>query len=581
METLKKGKKYAIHCLCYLLIILVFIAPIVRLFLMSLKSEEGYSLWNYALLLQEDRTRKAILNTIVIAVGSTAIAAILGSAFAFIIAYTNVRRKRLLELLVLLPFIIPSYIITLSWSSLFSQKGMINQTLSAMGFGKINVYSIAGIILVLGFCNVPIVYMNVIHMLRKIPTDMEWAARTCGYGIGQAMLKINLVQAMPAIISGSILAFLAAVDNFAVPAFLGISSGIPVLSTYIYEKSISFGPNSFSLAATLSVILSVIAVAGTLVEGIFGKKSSGMESIKEDYSVRIPLSSGKRKVLQYGVILFLCIINIVPLISMFTSAFQKNYGVKMTLDQFTTDNFTAIFQNKGVLDAIRNSLMLACGCCIICIVIGTAIAYQKVRHPGRMITLVEKSASLTYAIPGIVLALSMIFHWVEPLPGIRPGIYGTISILMIAYVTRYLILQIKGSATAMLSIHPALEEAAAASGRSVFAVWGKILIPLLIRPVLSSTFMIFVSALTELTLSSMLAAAGTKTIGLMSFNFQQAGDYNLAAAMSVVIVVLVLTGYFLINHKNSEYKKVEERVYESFNRKCNQKVQSNISIGSY
>lgn len=581
METLKKGKKYAIHSLCYLLIILVFIAPIVRLFLMSLKSEEGYSLWNYALLLQEDRTRKAILNTIVIAVGSTAIAAILGSAFAFIIAYTNVRRKRLLELLVLLPFIIPSYIITLSWSSLFSQKGMINQTLSAMGLGKINVYSIAGIILVLGFCNVPIVYMNVIHMLRKIPTDMEWAARTCGYGIGQAMLKINLVQAMPAIISGSILAFLAAVDNFAVPAFLGISSGIPVLSTYIYEKSISFGPNSFSLAATLSVILSVIAVAGTLVEGIFGKKSSGMESIKEDYSVRIPLSSGKRKVLQYGVILFLCVINIVPLISMFTSAFQKNYGVKMTLDQFTTDNFTAIFQNKGVLDAIRNSLMLACGCCIICIVIGTAIAYQKVRHPGRMITLVEKSASLTYAIPGIVLALSMIFHWVEPLPGIRPEIYGTISILMIAYVTRYLILQIKGSATAMLSIHPALEEAAAASGRSVFAVWGKILIPLLIRPVLSSTFMIFVSALTELTLSSMLAAAGTKTIGLMIFNFQQAGDYNLAAAMSVVIVVLVLTGYFLINHKNSEYKKVEERVYESFNRKCNQKVQSNISVGSY
>ena len=375
METLKKGKKYAIHSLCYLLIILVFIAPIVRLFLMSLKSEEGYSLWNYALLLQEDRTRKAILNTIVIAVGSTAIAAILGSAFAFIIAYTNVRRKRLLELLVLLPFIIPSYIITLSWSSLFSQKGMINQTLSAMGLGKINVYSIAGIILVLGFCNVPIVYMNVIHMFRKIPTDMEWAARTCGYGIGQAMLKINLVQAMPAIISGSILAFLAAIDNFAVPAFLGISSGIPVLSTYIYEKSISFGPNSFSLAATLSVILSVIAVAGTLVEGIFGKKSSGMESIKEDYSVRIPLSSGKRKVLQYGVILFLCIINIVPLISMFTSAFQKNYGVKMTLDQFTTDNFTAILQNKGVLDAIRNSLMLACGCCIICIVIGTAIAY--------------------------------------------------------------------------------------------------------------------------------------------------------------------------------------------------------------
>ena len=581
MEILKKEKRYVVHILFYMIVILVFIAPIVRLFLMSLKSEEGYSLWNYAFLFQEERTKKAIWNTIMIAVGSTAIAAVLGSAFAFVIAYTNVRRKRWLELLVLLPFIIPSYIITLSWSSLLSQKGFINQSLTAIGFGTINLYSVAGIVLVLGFCNVPIVYMNVIHMLRKIPTDMEWAARTCGYGIGQTMLKINLVQVMPAIVSGSILAFLASIDNFAVPAFLGISSGIPVLSTYIYEKSISFGPDSFSMAATLSVILSVIAVAGTLMEGRFVKKNSGMESIKEDYSVRISLENGKRRILQYGMIIFLCIINIVPLISMFTSAFQKNYGVRMTLEQFTTNNFSAIFHNKGVMDAIRNSLVLAGGCCIICIIVGTAIAYQKVRCPGRMISLVEKSASLTYAIPGIVLALSMIFHWVEPLPGFRPGIYGTISILMIAYVTRYLILQIKGSATAMLAIHPALEEAAAASGRGVIALWGKILIPLLIRPVLSSTFMIFVSALTELTLSSMLAAAGTKTIGLMIFNFQQAGDYNLAAAMSVVIVILVLAGYILINRKGREYKETEERVYESFYRKCNKKVQSDLSVGSY
>lgn len=579
MEASKKGKKYVVSILFYLMVILVFIAPIVRLFLMSLKSEEGYSLLNYALLLQEERTQKAICNTIIIAVGSTLIAAVLGSVFAFIVAYTNVQKKKLLELLVLLPFIIPSYIITLSWSTLLSQKGFINQSLSAMGLGAINIYSVAGIILVLGFCNVPIVYMNVVHMLRKIPVDMEWASRTCGYGIGQTMLKINLVQVMPAIISGSILAFLASIDNFAVPAFLGISSGIPVLSTYIYEKSISFGPNSFSLAAALSVILSVIAVAGTLMEGVFIKKSSGMESIKEDESVRIPLSTGKRRLVQYAAISFLCVINIVPLISMFTSAFQKNYGVKMTLEQFTIDNFSTIFHNKGVWNAIKNSVALACGCCVICIVVGTVIAYQKVRRPSRMTYLIEKSASLTYAIPGIVLALSMIFHWVEPIPGIRPGIYGTINILMIAYVTRYLILQIKGSATAMLSIHPALEEAVAASGRGVVSLWGRILLPLLISPVLSSAFMIFVSALTELTLSSMLAAAGTKTIGLMIFNFQQAGDYNLAAAMSVVIVVLIITGYLCINYRKSESKETEERVYESFHRKYNKKVQSDLSIG--
>ena len=391
----------------------------------------------------------------------------------------------------------------------------------------------------------------------------------------------NVIQVMPAIISGGILAFLAAIDNFAVPAFLGISSGIPVLSTYIYEKAISFGPSSFSLASALSVILAAIAVAGTLAETLFLRKSSSLESVKEDCSVRIHLGKRARILVQWSSFLFLTIINIVPMISMFTSAFQKNYGVKMTLEQLTLSNFTSVFHNKGVLDAIRTSLLLALICCLLCIVIGTAIAYQKVRHPSKAILLTERSASLTYAIPGIVLALAMIFNWVEPIPGIRPGFYGTINILIIAYVTRYLILQIKGSTTAMLSIHPSLEEAAAASGRGRVAVWLEILIPMLIRPVLANTFIIFVSALTELTLSSMLAAAGTRTIGLMIFNFQQAGDYNLAAAMSAVIVLFVLAGYLVLRRNNRELRETEEQIHESFYKKHHKKVQTDLSAESY
>lgn len=578
MERSKKARlPYIVSLLFYIAIVLIFIAPIARLFFMSLNTDQGYSLLNYQTLLQETRTRKAIWNTIVIAAGSTVIAATLGSLFAFMIAYTNIRRKRLLELLVLLPFIIPSYIITLSWSSLLSGRGTINQFLGHFGLGPINIYSVGGIILVLGFCNIPVVYMNVIHMLRKIPQDMEWASLTCGYSIWQTMKQVNLIQVMPAIISGGILAFLAAIDNFAVPAFLGISSGIPVLSTYIYEKAISFGPSSFSLASALSVILAAIAVIGTLAETVFLRKSSSLESVKEDYSIRIHLSKQTRLLVQWGSFLFLTIINIVPMVSMFTSAFQKNYGVKMTMDQFTLSNFASIFHNKGVLDAVRTSLFLALICCLICIIIGTAIAYQKVRRPSRAILLTEKSASLTYAIPGIVLALSMIFNWVEPIPGIRPGFYGTINILIIAYVTRYLILQIKGSTTAMLSIHPSLEEAAAASGRGRIALWLEIMIPMLIRPVLANTFIIFVSALTELTLSSMLAAAGTRTIGLMIFNFQQAGDYNLAAAMSAIIVLFVLTGCLLMHTNNKELSETEEQIHESFYKKYHKKIQADLS----
>lgn len=510
---------------------------------MSLAGPGGYGMSNFILLFQDKRTLDAIGNTLLIAVASTVMAAGIGSALALVVAYTNIKRKRLMEMLILMPFIIPSYIITLAWSGLFSKRGMLNQLLESCGAGPVNIYSTAGILLIIGICNVPIVYLSVIHMLRRIPADMEWASRACGFGVWQTLLRVDLAEARPAILSGSLLAFLAAVDNFSVPAFLGISSYIPVLSTYIYEKAISFGPDAFPMAAALSVILSGMAAAGTLLEGCLLKKSDALESIKEDHSVRIPLSMRCRRLLEWGLITILGLIDIVPLVSMTASAFLKNYGLAITSANLSLKNFAFVCTNAGVLSAVRNSLMLAVVTCAACILIGTAMAYMKVRRHSRVMAVAEKCASLTYAIPGIVLSLAMIFYWAEPLPGVHPGIYGTIHILIIAYITRYLILQIKGSTTALLAVNPELEDAVRASGRGPRVLWQKILIPLLVQPVLAGSFLIFVSALTELTLSSMLASAGTKTIGLTIFNFQQAGDYSLSAAMSAIIVILVLGGY--------------------------------------
>lgn len=572
MDESRKKTRGFFNYIFIALVILVFIAPIFRLILMSLKTDGGYGISNYTELFQESRTRKAIVNTIIIALSSTVIATVSGSIFAFIVAYTDVKRKRLLELLILFPFIIPAYIITLSWTGLLVKQGTVNQMLGMLGIGPVNLYSIEGIILVLGICGMPVVYMNVIHMLRKIPRDMEWASRACGYSQWETIFKVDLPQALPAIMAGAVLAFLSSIDNFSVPAFLGISSGIPVLSTYIYEKAISFGPDSFPLAATLSVILSTIAIAGTLAEGAVSRRAKYMESIKEDYSPRILLSDGKRKVLEWVCLVLLFCLNIVPLISMLTGSIQSTYGLKLTRDNITLDNFKFIFQNRGVLQAVRNSIFLAIVTCVVCVIIGTAVAYLKVRKKNKVMALVEKSASLTYAIPGIVLALSMIFHWVEPLPGIRPGLYGTTGILVIAYITRYLILQIKGSATAILAVHPSLEEASRASGRNSLTMWTRILIPLIAGPILSGTFMIFVSALTELTLSSILAAAGTKTIGLTIFNFQQAGDYNLAAAMSAVIVVLVIAGYLILYSGNFEEKSLEDRINDTVNKRSDARL---------
>jgi iron(III) transport system permease protein len=524
-------------------VFLVFLAPLLRLLLMSVTEDAGYGFSHYARLLGEERTRLAVRNTLIVGASSTAFSMLFGATFAFLVAYANLKRRRLAELLILLPFIIPSYIITLSWTGIFSENGAVNGWLSSAGLAPVNLYSLGGIIFVHGMCTIPIVYMIVKAMLRRIPVDLEEASMAAGYSRRQTMLRINLALAAPAVASGGILSFLATIDNFSIPAFLGISSGIPVLSTYIYEKAIGFGPSSFSDAAVLSVLLSLLAVGGTLLEGFFVRRSPGLESTGEDASIRIELPRRTRAWVEWTMLGGLMTFNIVPLLFMFLSAMQKRYGLGYAADNLTVANFRDLLANAGVLRAVRTSILLAGAACAVCIVVGTAAAYLKIRKNNKAAKILEKSAALAYAIPGIVLALAMIFHWVEPLPGVRPGIYGTMTILAVAYVTRYLVLQIKGSVNAMLTVEPALEEAAVAGGSGKIAVWVKILLPLLAKPVLASAFLVFIPAMTELTLSSILSAAGTKTIGLTVFSFQQAGDYSLAAAMSAVVVLLVLGAY--------------------------------------
>lgn len=531
----------------YFAIFFVFLMPLLKLFFMSFNGMNGIGIENYSLLFRDNRTHEAIYNTILIAIFSTLLSLFLGGIFAFFIAYTNIRKKCLIELMVLAPFIIPSYIIALAWSSFLDNGGIIQQSLDDLHIPALNLYSIGGIVFVMGLCHMPIVYLSVLSTLRKIPKDLEWAARMSGYTMWQTFIKINLPLAMPAFMSGGVLSFLAAIDNFAIPAFLGISANIPVLSTSIYEKVISFGPSSFHMAAALSIILSIVAIGANVVHTFFVKRSSNKESMQEDFSVRIFLSTSLRRKIQWGCIAFLGIIDIVPLINMLFTAFQKSYGMQPAIENLSLYNFIFLIKNHGVHQALYNSVVLSILTCIICIIVGTACAYAKVRYQSRAAMVLESAASLTYAIPGVVIALAMIFHW-----GKIPYVYGSIGILILAYCTRYLILQIKNSTTALLTIHPSLEEAGKIFGANQLRIWKTIVSPLLLRPILAGSFLIFISALTELSLSSMLASAGTKTIGLFIFNLQQGGDYNLASAMSVFIILIVLMAYYVVEYFNRQ-----------------------------
>ncbi|MED4532012.1 iron ABC transporter permease [Metabacillus fastidiosus] len=529
-------------------ILVFFLFPVLRLLYLSFQSDTGLTAANYTAVLAEKETWVTLKNTIYIVSGSTVLAVILGVFMAWLVAYTNVRGKKWMQLFIFLPFIIPSYVITLAWVQFTGSSGLFTMFLNIFTneFQSFNLYSIWGIIFIMGISHYPLVYLLTVTVFRKIPRDFEHASRVSGLSKTGTFLKVSLPLALPGITSGGLLAFLANLDNFGIPAFLGIPSNIKVLSTYIYEQIVGFGPAAFARGAALSVLLGVIALIGTVIQWFLLRRSKQFETVSEDTEPRIYLSNGFQKVMEGLVWLFLLTTSLIPLISMAMTSFIRAYGLEMKLENMSFKNYEFIlFDSPKAKTAMMNSLTLAVVTALVCMIIGTFIAYMRTRQPAVYLKIAELFISIPYALPGTVLALMMIFAWMEPIPNWNPGIYGSIWILFIAYITRFLFLQVRGSATALQQVELSVEEAAQVCGTNGFYKWKSILIPLLLPGIMSGALLVFLFSLTELTLSSLLWSSGSETIGLLIFNFEQAGYSTHSTAFSTLIVICIMLGCIL------------------------------------
>lgn len=524
-----------------LFVVIFFIVPIIRLLFMSLIGDEGFTFSYYETILSEARTWEVLKNTWIAMIGSTAIASVLGILFAWLIAYTDIRGKGIIQVFILLPFVIPSYVTSLAWVQFFGPAGLLDHLFSITW----DLYSMSGIVFVMGISHFPLVYLFTVHVLRQIPREMEQAVRISGASRWESFRKVILPIALPGIVGGTFIAFLGSLDNFGIPAFLGTPANISVLSTYIYQQVIGFGTSSFNHAAVLSVMLGIIALTGIGIQWLVLRKSKRLETEKIDYEPRYFL--GKKKItveiLVWG---FFTVTSIFPLLSMIMTSFLNAYGLSFTWENLSLKNYDYILTSSSTTEAIITSLKLAGTTALIGMVIGTLIAYLRVRKTSIWMKVVEGSITIPYALPGTVLALAMIFAWMEPIPGWNPGIYGSAVILYIAYITRFLILQVRSGITAFQQVDVQMEEASRINGTNGFGKWKKILIPLITPGVLGGSMLVFLSALTELTVSALLYSSDSETIGVSILSFQQSGYTLYATAFSSVIIGLIVFSYLLL-----------------------------------
>lgn len=519
--------KKGIMTVTAIVIFIFFFLPVLRLVWQSFQYNGQLSIAHYTKILSEAFTWNMLMNTMWIVIGSTALSLLLGVFFAWIMAYTDFRGKKWINVFILLPFIIPSYIVTIAWT----------QFVKDIPFGTINLYSLGGITFLLGISHFPLVYLFTVNVLKRIPRELEWAVLSSGGGKWRAFSVVTIPLALPGIIGGGMIAFLSNLDNFGIPAFLGIPANITVLSTAIFQEVIGFGENAFARAATLSVLLALIALIVTGIQWLLLKKSKATETSYVDEKPRIYLGKW-RLIIEIAIWSTVLLFSVMPLVSMVKTSLVKTYGLSLTMETLTLHNFNfLLYDYNKVGDVLQTSTLLAMGTSLICIIVGTAIAYIRIRRATMFSKLIEMIVAIPYTLPGIVLALAMILAWMEPIPGWNPGLYGSIWILLIAYVTRFMLLQVRGSSTAILQVSVDLEEAAHIAGASQFDKWRIILLPLFLPGIISGAILVILTALTELTVSSLLWSSGAETIGVLIYNFEQAGYTTYSTAFSVIVLL--------------------------------------------
>ena len=556
-STIKKDSGFGVAQLILLIsiaILVIFVAWPVLLILFNAFFVEGkFNSLDFYNVLTEPETFQALKNSFVIACMTTVGSVIVGTFFAWLVTRTDLPYKTFMKSLFLVPFMLPSFIGALAWKMLLSpHSGYINKLWMDM-FNTteplFNIYSYAGIALVEVMYLFPFVFIQVCGALERMDPTLEESARISGAGLLTITRKITIPLVLPSIMSGALLIMLYSMAHFGTVAVLGIEQGIYNIPTLIYEK-IHQSAGSFASIRTGTVLATVLIASAALIIWTQQKiLSRGHYQIIGGKSFR-PMEL-KLRGLRYP-LLFFCLAYIgftivLPTVVIFLVGGVQTYGLSiLDPNNLSLDNYKYIlFEYDVTRDAIWNSVTLGLAAAFITMFAGVMISYVIVKMKVKGKGILEFLGMLPFSVPGSVIALGVILAW-SGAYGIN--IYNTVWIILVSYIARYMAFSLKANSAALEQVHDSLMEASRSCGASMWQSLKDIVIPLVRPGMISAFFLIFLPALRELTVSIMLYAPTTRTIGVAIYTLNEDGETVMSTALAGIALILIVLGQMLINH---------------------------------
>ncbi len=524
--------------LAVLLIIVVY--PLSLLLLHSLHG--GFALTKYHEAFAKPQNVIALGNSLYTSAVVTLLTVLIGTGMAWLITRSDLPFKRYFRGLIFLTFITPPYIGTIGWIQLLGRVGYLNAALMRcfhLSSPPIEIYSLEGIIAVMAIYLYPLVFWAAANTFARTDSSLEDAAAASGGTRWKVFTTITLPLALPSILSAGLLVFIHTIACFSVAAALGLPTRHYVLATRIYAALSHY---DVQMACVLSVILGACSGGAFLLHKAFTKSGSYITTTsgsKRPESIKL---GHWRLPVTVGLLSFILFTSVLPLLTLLSTSLLKVWGIPLTLQNMSLGNYLAIFQNKLIGGALQNSLIFAIIAAGIAVLLSFLTAYISTRTKITGRGLLDLLVTFPLAIPGPVLATTMILAWMKP-PLV---LYNTPWIIIVAYVVAFTPFALRNLSGSFRSLDPGLEEAAWLSGASWLRGLKDVLLPLLKPGILTSFILVFLMGMREIPISLMLHTQGTETVGVVLFSFRETIGVEAVSALAVIVILITLAGHLIV-----------------------------------
>ena len=557
--------EYIVGIVISLLVLFLILYPLGMLLYGALRSampgaEGPLHFHNFVKAFTDVSVLNAFRNTLLICLFVTVVSFLIAVPIVWIVTRTNTPWAKTLETLNLFPFLMSPFLNGLAWTTLANPKtGLINVWLHTyLGFpeGTFDIYTPPGITLCLTIYYVPYIYLFLVGSFKTMDPALEESARTCGASLFKTITRITLPLALPSILAATFIVFVHCAGMFAVPGLLGMPRGFYVLTSKIYGYMSTY-PVNYNMGAAIASVLLIISLAGVFIQNrILGRRSFVTVTGKGFRPNIIDL--GRWKYVTLGAnLLYLAIFAFLPYLALVLVAFSKYWVGKIEPSLFTWENFQyVLFKAPTTITAIKNTLIIAIFAGAICLFIGLIVSYLNLRTRLAFRGFLDFIATLPVAVPGMVIAVGLLWAWILVPPEVSLTllgktvkipipVYGTIYILAIGYITRYIPYGLRTVSANLISIGPELEESARVCGASWFTMMRLILLRLL-RPGLAAGWIfIFIYFVRELDISILLWNEESIVIPVAIWFLMEDGTYGTMCAMAIVQTVIILAGILI------------------------------------